>query len=528
MNANELKNLKRKQLQTIAMSHGIRANMKSGAIIDILFKRYPNGVLPHPSESDVAAPKGKAPERAPTPEPSSPRGSSPAFAHAVADRPGSGTEEKVQNPSGSQPQDTSAKKQHEASREQERNTENFHCAQHPQSLAVFTLSKNDAAVTQDHQEHSTASSASAAAGTIPSTVANSSMFPPGTEVFSASTGVPRHACAWQTSKWHGGYSFPPVQVASAQQIPYAMAASIAGGSVPINAAAGPSTHPQSRATARTSATSSFWDTAPPLVAPIVADDSLDDWDNTSSSVPRVPSPVAVDADQILATDKQLYEAVCKMANVARFREEVNTDLDAMEEDSTRMKNSLMGLGTLVRQERAHFQRIRAYIDHVHPKLVPRWREEVIWDKACPTHPDEDDNLIEYDTDDEDAPQPPQEMTRWHRKPANTQSQPEALVAIEDARKSTSEPNEEHTVTPPPQTPKRCRSDENDPPLRATKKKRGSAGATPAPARFTRSAAKKVVAEQRILGGVHEDEEEEQDMISVLSILTQAVEDEPDM
>ena len=77
-----------------------------------------------------------------------------------------------------------------------------------------------------------------------------------------------------------------------------------------------------------------------------------------------------------------------------------------------------------------------------------------------------------------------------------------------------DPEPAKDTIPLPQTPKRRRADENDPPHRATKRSRRSAGATPAPTRTTRSAAKKAATDQRELDGIAEEEEEQ-----VLSLLT---------
>ena len=167
----------------------------------------------------------------------------------------------------------------------------------------------------------------------------------------------------------------------------------------------PSSHVAANHSQQRNSPSSVPSSAPLVPAPVAMDNAIE---RTSEEPPEQAEDNAWDQwaateGQKPATDKMLYDAVCKMANIARFRDETEDNLNAMERENVRMKGSLSQLDAMIRQERSHLQRMRTFMDHVHPSLVPRWREEVIWDKACPTYLDDDGDLVEYDTDDEAAP-----------------------------------------------------------------------------------------------------------------------------
>ena len=93
-----------------------------------------------------------------------------------------------------------------------------------------------------------------------------------------------------------------------------------------------------------------------------------------------------------------------MANIANFQQRCQTSLETISDIASISEEDVFSdVDALVRQECFQFQRMTTFIDHVNPELTPRWRDEVIWDKACPTYTDDNDNMLEYDTDDEAAP-----------------------------------------------------------------------------------------------------------------------------
>ena len=100
----------------------------------------------------------------------------------------------------------------------------------------------------------------------------------------------------------------------------------------------------------------------------------------------------------------LYDTVRQMANIANFQQRCQTSLETISDIASISEEDVFSdVDALVRQECFQFQRMTTFIDHVNPELTPRWRDEVIWDKACPTYTDDNDNMLEYDTDDEAAP-----------------------------------------------------------------------------------------------------------------------------
>lgn len=109
-----------------------------------------------------------------------------------------------------------------------------------------------------------------------------------------------------------------------------------------------------------------------------------------------------------ATDEELHSMVSKMATLARHMKARWDDTDPMVLECNRTGHSIPRLRTILRQERARFDRMREYLGHLNVRLSPNWVEGEIWDKACPVHTDDDGNLVEIETDDE-------EEAEWRRK-----------------------------------------------------------------------------------------------------------------
>ena len=109
-----------------------------------------------------------------------------------------------------------------------------------------------------------------------------------------------------------------------------------------------------------------------------------------------------------ATDDELHRMVSRMATFARHVKAYWDDIEPTVEECNRTGQSVPRLRTILRQERARFERMREYLGHLNVGLSPNWVEEDIWDRACTLHADEDGNLFEDETDAE-------EEVEWRRK-----------------------------------------------------------------------------------------------------------------
>ncbi|TBU41960.1 hypothetical protein BD309DRAFT_1039242 [Dichomitus squalens] len=243
-----------------------------------------------------------------------------------------------------------------------------------------------------------------------------------------------------------------------------------------------------------------------------------------------------------ATDEELHSMVSKMATLARHMKARWDDIEPMMLECNRTGKSVLRLRTILRQERARFDRMREYLGHLNVRLSPDWVEEEIWDKACPVRADKDGNIIEIETDDEEEA----EWRRKHPRPYNAQpteiimKKYAPVVSVEDSLEDleTIVPraaiafarlhegsNIQSRQGPLPQTPKR-RRDGGDP-GRAAKRTRGSAGRTPAPKAFLAgngAGAMERERQQRKSLSLAEivEEEEDMEMTSVVTMLNQPI------
>ncbi|RDX49244.1 hypothetical protein OH76DRAFT_541678 [Lentinus brumalis] len=381
MNAEKMKLLSRKHIQAIAINHGIKGNMKSEDIIQILVKRYPDGVplhnLPVSSQNITA--------------------SSRTVVMQWSDAQGRYIEVPVGNRQD-QPPPIAGPSQPSS---------------HYRSLGVF------GAVPPVDYATGQRPAAPGGSSSIPLNLQTASSnsykhyrnvapeFLPGPQMYSASAGP--QALSGQTN---GGTSHPGTRP-HAQQTPYAVPAPS-----PVWRAPAPPTDtestPRQRSAAQTREPTPLiddsYDTGPAPADPSPVDVS---HEVQASALSRAPSPSTRPRDaqdsapeaaqSSLATDSDIHDAVRKMANIAKFQQQCRKSLERMSEITSTSGIICSDLEAVVQQECFHFQRMTTYVDHVNPELAPRWRDEVIWDKACPTFVDDDDNLLEYDTDDENAP-----------------------------------------------------------------------------------------------------------------------------
>ncbi|RPD57802.1 hypothetical protein L226DRAFT_562054 [Lentinus tigrinus ALCF2SS1-7] len=523
MNAEKLKLLSRKQIQAVAIEHGIKGNMRSEDMIQVLVKRYPNGVpLRLPDPRPASSQNGAVTSRTVIMQWSEAQGryiEIPVETSNLNQRP-----PPIAGPSQPQSQ--------------------------YQSLGVFTLPATNYTTAQrpTASRISTASNCTTSAPQACQTASSNSYmhyknapeFLPGPQMFSASTRLPGPADQMEARRVSNSCSRP-----HAQQAPYPVVAPSTVWRAPASAM-GSTTRPSSPARSAEPALlddsvqgpGSGWLEPPIIHAPLEVDTPPGVAQPTLPTMhPREAcDPVQKDvqpAQPSLATDSNLYDTVRKMASIAKFQQHCRNTLEGMNTATSITGETFSDLDALVQQECVHFQRMSTFVDHVHPELAPRWRPNVIWDKACPTYLDDEDNLLEYDTDDENAPKSPAPvMVRRHLKPPPRKASPEHDEAAgNDIGPGPAYGPAVTESASAPASSKRKHVDEDDQlesPLAKKRTRRSRATmprpGTPAPSRLTRSAVRRKIAEERALDGINEDEEE-QDMISVLSILTQPIDDD---
>ncbi|KAI0767033.1 hypothetical protein C8Q74DRAFT_1277658 [Fomes fomentarius] len=527
MDANALKKLKRKELQTLAMNHGLKGNLKSESLVKALLARFPNGVPANATDENPVIP---APSRETALVRDSPQASNTHEARLLVARSsvkGQHDDHRIGthvdlSDSRERPSSSKAQVNEENPQEASEPRSEVRPLQTMQSLGVFTLSSASRSGLPNYIGQSVPAPSPPTSRTLAMGTLRPASFSPRSSPESASVSRPPHAQASQATNWPGGYSFPPVvQTTSSQQIPYAMAA--ATRSSTSNASVATYTglpHPGFQKIPspvyvheqRREQSPSPWDDqgSPRLHIndllmecshlPISSTNKVANTDHGTQAEEEQEQYIYVTEEDALATDRMLYDAVCEMAHIAKFRDETDAALEKVENEDVRMKDGLSHISLLIQQERDQLARIRTYISHVNVELAPRWREDVIWNKGCATYLNESGEMVEYETDDEAAPKSPQPIMKWYQ-PAQENNATEEGLNASGASGATKE-----VVTP--QTPKRRRADENDSPHPVTKKVRRSAGATPAPSRRTRAAARRPANDDLILGEIAEEEEEQ--------------------
>ncbi|KAH9856018.1 hypothetical protein C2E23DRAFT_882760 [Lenzites betulinus] len=99
----------------------------------------------------------------------------------------------------------------------------------------------------------------------------------------------------------------------------------------------------------------------PVYDPNMPPDADAGW--TPSPVPRAPSPAESDPEEPCATEEQLRAAVDVIADISKKHKERWGEVNAFEGPVDRLSWTVSSLRTLVRQERAHRTRIQDYITH---------------------------------------------------------------------------------------------------------------------------------------------------------------------
>ncbi|KAM5542936.1 hypothetical protein V8D89_003320 [Ganoderma adspersum] len=253
-----------------------------------------------------------------------------------------------------------------------------------------------------------------------------------------------------------------------------------------------------------------------------------------------------------ATDAELHGMVVRLAILARHQSAAQTGLDDMTEEAERLHKAAPRIRAQLRQERAGFERMHAYLKHLNPRVKPMWDHKAIWDTACLLRGDGHGNELEVETSDEEeaawrrdnpvprgAPATEIEMMRftpWFPGACEDEDRDnvrdvgtamgkaraewKAVDAIR-ARARGAKPAQRKEAQAP-RTPKRRRNDDYDDDTdddseddggRAKKKVRGSAGRTPPPQAFFGKGKGKQRADVETppLLGIAEEDSEEEDM-----------------
>ncbi|KAI0665649.1 hypothetical protein C8Q78DRAFT_1157462 [Trametes maxima] len=101
--------------------------------------------------------------------------------------------------------------------------------------------------------------------------------------------------------------------------------------------------------------------------------------------------------------EQVKAVVAKIADIARVVRTRRRTVHGYDTRTQGLGNTVGALRSLVRQERAHRERMQNYLAYWHP-VEPRWRECEIWEGEGPTRIDEHGNEVEIMSDDEEQEQ----------------------------------------------------------------------------------------------------------------------------
>ncbi|KAI0645272.1 hypothetical protein C8Q79DRAFT_1011353 [Trametes meyenii] len=107
-----------------------------------------------------------------------------------------------------------------------------------------------------------------------------------------------------------------------------------------------------------------------------------------------------DTQEPHAPTEQVKAVVAKIADIARVVRIRRRTLNGYETRAQGFIDTAEALRTLVRQERAHRERMQNYLAYWNP-IEPRWQESEIWDRECRTRIDENGNELEIVSDDEE-------------------------------------------------------------------------------------------------------------------------------
>ena len=134
-----------------------------------------------------------------------------------------------------------------------------------------------------------------------------------------------------------------------------------------------------------------------VAAAAEAGDELPDYEDYDDEEEEEESE---DEGQQPATDAELHGMVVRLAILARHQSAAQTGLDDMTEEADRLHRAAPRIRAQLRQERAGFERMHAYLKHLNPRIKPLWDHKAIWDKACLLRGD-NGNEIEVETSDEE-------------------------------------------------------------------------------------------------------------------------------
>ncbi|KAI0827901.1 hypothetical protein BC628DRAFT_1501969 [Trametes gibbosa] len=113
-----------------------------------------------------------------------------------------------------------------------------------------------------------------------------------------------------------------------------------------------------------------------------------------------PATAQIDPKEPRATEEQVRTIVGVMADISKKHKERWREVNAYDERVAALPRTLQNLRTLVRQERAHRVRMQNFLAYWNP-VGPEWRDEEIWDRVRPTKIDDDGHEVEVLSDEED-------------------------------------------------------------------------------------------------------------------------------
>ncbi|CDO75848.1 hypothetical protein BN946_scf184346.g9 [Trametes cinnabarina] len=407
MDCQQLQRLNRKELQTLAKSHGIKANIKSAQIISQLLKLHPDGIpSTHRGQQGEASGRSgadgdsrSATERLPTTPVTQPKKlvtpKRRPLRKTKAQRMMPEDELLTQAAGSSSPTSLATTP---LSLHASRKAASTRRTAVPLDSEVASTSRNVGRVssTRDGVCMVIPESASApqGAGSNPRAidgVSNVSGFPvsatdPGVPQLAASPG-PQYSVPFAFSGRGFYASNGPFALRPDHSSDDAHAQALSE-VAPTDDDTGPGVHPA-------------------FMAPRALDDD-GEWTPTTPTRTFDDVWAAVKAQRLQgneprATEAHLEAIVRKVADISKVHRERLAELHEYEYRASVLEPTVKGVRKVVQQERANCERLMTFLAYWNP-VEPRWKDAEIWDRACPTRIDENGMEVEIVSDDEDAAQ----------------------------------------------------------------------------------------------------------------------------
>ncbi|KAI0365587.1 hypothetical protein BV20DRAFT_728025 [Pilatotrama ljubarskyi] len=437
MDREELKQLPRSELQKLAKTHGVKANIKSEAIIAQLLERFTDGAPAHSDAAKIdhsdAGPTKPSVEKKDAPAPPQEKRARKLVAMKKQPKQMVRPQSPVNEPQSREAAPVARRSPRKASRAHPQQQtgvvegpstpreadKSISSASRAPYVVVPPLSALRTGTRPRAQSLEPPRSSPRTRSHTGNTETSLHEFPSGLGPFySISTGIPRELRNLPEERGRPA----PLQILN-----QAIQRIIHGSPHTAN---GPPSPPQANAGAADDSDmvmdGDTTYTGPPILPILpsqVPSNATNIWTPSTPPRSRGPPPPPVDpmeedVENILpeeprASENQVKAVVAKIADISRVHKVRMRTLNEYGDRVVRLSHTADNLRTLVRQERSHRVRMQNYLAYWNA-IEPKWKEDEIWDRARPTRIDDDGYEIEIMSDEED------EVRKQHPLPSGAQ------------------------------------------------------------------------------------------------------------